>query len=187
LSQAFFLALLLNQQWRPPLRLQVSHCSTFRIMCDVPSIAVCCSESIECFPGIASRFFLELFVTIPVAPIITGIIVHLMFHVRCISIHKLLYFNFFPLPFAQNWSYLLLLLLLLSLLSSSSTFLTLQQFSWFSNQYTLTDQALLIHRSAKYFQTRPTVSVLSITDFCIRIYRTGQRLSSFKFPVICLR
>jgi hypothetical protein len=27
-----------------------SHCSTFRIMCDVPSIAVFCSETIECFP-----------------------------------------------------------------------------------------------------------------------------------------
>ena len=34
----FFLALPLNQRWSPPLRLQASHCSTFRIMCDVPSI-----------------------------------------------------------------------------------------------------------------------------------------------------
>ena len=46
----FFLVLLLNQRWTPSLRLQASHCSTFRIMCDVPSIAVFCSESIECFP-----------------------------------------------------------------------------------------------------------------------------------------
>jgi hypothetical protein len=30
----------LNQQCFPPLRLQASHCSAFRIMCDVPSIAV---------------------------------------------------------------------------------------------------------------------------------------------------
>jgi hypothetical protein len=30
-----------------------------------------------------------------VAPIITGIIVHFRFHIRCITIHKLLYFNFF--------------------------------------------------------------------------------------------
>ena len=37
--------------------LQASHCSTFRIMCYVPSIAVFCSESIECFPGTASKFF----------------------------------------------------------------------------------------------------------------------------------
>ena len=43
-------------------------------MCDVPSIAVFCSESIEYFPGTASKFFLKLFVTIPVAPIIIVII-----------------------------------------------------------------------------------------------------------------
>jgi heme/copper-type cytochrome/quinol oxidase subunit 2 len=36
----FFLVILLNQQWSPPLRLQASHCSTFRIMCDVPSIII---------------------------------------------------------------------------------------------------------------------------------------------------
>ena len=57
-------------------------------MCDVPSIAVFCSESIECFPGIVSKSFLKLLVTIPVAPIITGTIVHFRFHIRCISIHK---------------------------------------------------------------------------------------------------
>jgi len=64
-------------------------------MCDVPSIAVFCSESIEYFPGTASKFFLKLLVTVQVAPIITGIIVHFRFHIRFISIHKLLYFNFF--------------------------------------------------------------------------------------------
>ena len=104
----FFPVILLNQQWSPPLRLQAPHCSTFRIMCDVPSIAVFCSESIEYFPGTASKFFLKLLVTIPVAPVITGIIVYFRFHICCISIHKLLYFNFF--------SALLLLLLLLLLL-----------------------------------------------------------------------
>ena len=46
----FFLVLLLNQRWSTPLRLRVSHCSTFRIMCDVPSTAVFCNESNECFP-----------------------------------------------------------------------------------------------------------------------------------------
>ena len=56
----FFLLLLLNQRCSPPLRLQASHCSTFRIMCDVPSIAVFCIESIECFPGTASKCFLKL-------------------------------------------------------------------------------------------------------------------------------
>ena len=41
----------------------------FRIVCDVPNIAVFCGESIEYFPGTASRFSLKLLVTIPVAPI----------------------------------------------------------------------------------------------------------------------
>ena len=35
-------------------------------MCDVPSLAVFCSESIECFTDTASKFFLTLLVTIPV-------------------------------------------------------------------------------------------------------------------------
>jgi len=43
----------------------------------------------------AFRFFFKPFVTIPVPPIITGIIIHLMFHVLCISVHNLLYFSFF--------------------------------------------------------------------------------------------
>ena len=77
----FFPVILLNQQWSPPFRIQASHCSTFRVMCDVPSIAVFCSESMECFPGTASKFFLKLLVTILVAPIITGIIVHFRFHI----------------------------------------------------------------------------------------------------------
>ena len=99
----FFLVLLLNQRWSPLPRLQASHCSTFRIMCDIPSIAVFCSESIEWFPGIVSKFFFKLLVTIPVAPIITGTIVHLRFHIRCISIHKLLYFNFFSTSFCTTF------------------------------------------------------------------------------------
>jgi hypothetical protein len=48
-------------------------------MCDVPSIAVFCSESFECFPGTASKFFLKLLVTIPVAPTIIGVIVIIIF------------------------------------------------------------------------------------------------------------
>jgi len=62
-------------------------------MCDVPCISVFYSESIECFLGTASKCFLKLLVTIPVALIITGIIVHMRFHIRCISVHKLSYFN----------------------------------------------------------------------------------------------
>ena len=41
-TSLFFLVLLLNQRWSPPLRLQVWHCSTFRIMSDDPSCCCCC-------------------------------------------------------------------------------------------------------------------------------------------------
>jgi len=67
-SLFFLLLLLLNQRRSPALRLQVSDCSTFCIMCDVPSIAVFCSESIECFPGMAFRTFFDSPAAIPVAP-----------------------------------------------------------------------------------------------------------------------
>ena len=43
-------------------------------MCDVPSIAVSCRETIESFPGMASKLFLKTCVTISVAAVITGII-----------------------------------------------------------------------------------------------------------------
>ena len=55
------------------------------------------------FPGTASKFFLKLLVTIPVAPIITGTIVHFRFHIRCISIHTLLYFNFYSASFCTTF------------------------------------------------------------------------------------
>ena len=99
----FFLVLLLNQRRYPPLRLQASHCSISRIMCDVPSTAVFCRESIECLFGTASKIFLKLLVTIPVVPVITGTIVHFRFHIRCISIHKLLHFNFFSASFCSTF------------------------------------------------------------------------------------
>ena len=53
----------------PQLRLQASPCNTFRNICDVPSTAEFCSESIECFPGIISKFFLKILVTIKVATV----------------------------------------------------------------------------------------------------------------------
>jgi len=96
-SGLFYLVLLLNQ-----LRLEASHCNTFRIMFDVPSIAGFCSESIECFPGTVSKFFLNLLVTIPVAPIITSTIVHFGLHIRHISIYiNSCILTSLPLPFAQ--------------------------------------------------------------------------------------
>ena len=48
-------------------------------------------------------FFLKLLVTISVAPFIARIIVHFRFHIRCISIHKLLYFNFFSASFCTTF------------------------------------------------------------------------------------
>ena len=49
-------------------------------MCDVPSIAVFYSESIECFPGTASKFFFRLLVTIPVAPLLLLLLLSLCYH-----------------------------------------------------------------------------------------------------------
>jgi hypothetical protein len=59
LSQfSFPLVLVIFNQWRtPPLKLHVSHCGTFLIMCDVPSTAPFCTESIEWFPGIVYGYF----------------------------------------------------------------------------------------------------------------------------------
>ena len=36
-------------------------------------------------------------------PVITGVIVHFRFHTRCVSIHKLLYFNFFSASFCTTF------------------------------------------------------------------------------------
>jgi hypothetical protein len=91
----FFLVILLNQQWSPPLRLQASHCSTFRIMCDVPSTAVFCSKSIESLPGIASKFYIMVIIIIiiisctscaekhadTILPVIMCAFTHSLFHV----------------------------------------------------------------------------------------------------------
>ena len=72
-------------------------------MNDVPSIAVFCSESTEWFSGMASKFFLKPFITIPFAPVITGTTSHFVFHIRCTSIHKLLYFSFFSSSFSVKF------------------------------------------------------------------------------------
>ena len=93
----------LNQRWTPSLRFQVSHCCAFHIICDAPRIAVFCEKSIECVPGIASTFFFKLCVTIPVAPIITGTIVHFRFHIRSISMPKALVLSFFSASFCTTF------------------------------------------------------------------------------------
>jgi hypothetical protein len=74
----------------------------YYVCCSKYSLDVFCIESIECFPGIASRFFLELFVTISMAPVMTCITAHFRFHFRCISIPKLVYFNFYSAFFCKK-------------------------------------------------------------------------------------
>ena len=88
----FFPVHLLNQRWSPQLRLQLSCCSTSRILCDVLSIAVLCIESVECFPGMASKFYIKPVSTIPVAPAVTSTITNFI-HWYLVS---------FLLPFASH-------------------------------------------------------------------------------------
>ena len=120
----FFLVILLNQQWPPTAQASSFTLQYFPYYVWCSKYSCLFSESIECFPGTASKFFLKLLVTIPVALIITGIIVHFRFHIRCISIHKLLYFNFFFASFCTTFlsAGLLLLLLLLLLLPDQQIF-----------------------------------------------------------------
>jgi hypothetical protein len=47
--------------------------------------------------------FFNPLVTIPVAPMITGMTIHFMFHIRWISILKFLYFNFFSDSFCTTF------------------------------------------------------------------------------------
>jgi hypothetical protein len=54
------------------------------------------------FSWYAFQFCLKPFVTILVAPVITGTILHFKFHIHCISVYKLLYFSFFSTSFAQH-------------------------------------------------------------------------------------
>ena len=94
----FFLILLLNQRWSPPLRLQTSHCSTFRIMCDVPSRAVfiiiiiigCCVIAHSCL-----ACFRVCFVCLCVVPVFLHVYVLFFFfckyrYATLLSLHVLL-------------------------------------------------------------------------------------------------
>ena len=72
-------------------------------MCAVPSTAVFCSESIECFSGVASELLFKLFITAPVARVTIGMILHLIFHILCTSTHKLSYFILFSASFCVTF------------------------------------------------------------------------------------
>ena len=75
----------------------VSHfyVGTFRTMCAVPRIALLSSSLILCFLVTLLRYFLNNFLMIPVAPIITGITCAFTFHMRCIYIVISSYFRIF--------------------------------------------------------------------------------------------
>jgi hypothetical protein len=60
----FSQVLLLNQRRSSPLRVQVSDCSPFHIMCEVPNTAVFFSETIECFLGMVSKIFFIIIIII---------------------------------------------------------------------------------------------------------------------------
>ena len=64
-------------------------------MSNVPIRAVFCVESVECFPGMASKICFKPYVTVLMVPVITSIFIHFVFHICCISIPKLLYLSFF--------------------------------------------------------------------------------------------
>jgi hypothetical protein len=85
------------------LRLQASDCSTIRIMSDVSSTVVFCSESIECFPGMLSKFCLKHLVIFQwhqlllVQSYISGSTFVVSLHINSSII------AYFPLPFAQHF------------------------------------------------------------------------------------
>jgi hypothetical protein len=73
------------------------------MMCDVPSTAVFGTESIECCPGIVSRYFCKLLLTIPVAPMITAMTKHFMFHIHWISVLIFINYSFFSASFCTTF------------------------------------------------------------------------------------
>jgi hypothetical protein len=84
------LVLLLNQRRSPPLWVQVSACSTLGVTCDAQSIVAFCCESIECFPGTASKFFFKLFFLLFRWPQLLPMYTYIGY----MPVHKLLYYIF---------------------------------------------------------------------------------------------
>ena len=67
------------------------------------------------------HFFLKHLVDISVAPVIAGIIIHFIFHISCIFVHKLLHLSLFSAFFCMTFLPALLLSLSLLLLLLSYT------------------------------------------------------------------
>ena len=83
----FLLLLLLNQRWSPPLSVPVSLCITLRIMCVVPSTAVCCTESIQCLPAMAYTFSYNRLLLLRWLQLIPSIIVYFLSHIIVLSLY----------------------------------------------------------------------------------------------------
>ena len=89
----------LEKRWSSLLRLQVSACNTYRTMCDVPSIAVFCSEFIEYKLWYVFKIFLWTFCYYSDGSCYYWY--NLTFEVQHLltSMHKLLYLNSFSASF----------------------------------------------------------------------------------------
>jgi hypothetical protein len=100
ISQVFFslVLLLLSEWWTPPLRLQVSDCSTFLMMCHVPSTAF---SPLENLLNVVFVLFRDVSLNLYflVAPMITSMTKHFMLHIHWIFILRFLYYNSFSAPF----------------------------------------------------------------------------------------
>ena len=80
----------------------------------------------------APKFFVKPFVTILVAPVMTGTIIHFKFHIRSISVHKLLYFSFFSASFCTTF---LLLGISTSIIMHVFSFLNYYILLYYINDY----------------------------------------------------
>ena len=75
-----------------------SYISTSRSLCAVPNMAVICSSLTSCLARMWFGYFLNYFQMVPIAPLVTGIIIVFAFHMLCISVVRLLYFRLSQLP-----------------------------------------------------------------------------------------
>ena len=55
------------------------------------------------FPAMAAENLLKPFVAIPETPVITGMILHLMFHFHCTAIRRILYLSFLSASFCVTF------------------------------------------------------------------------------------
>jgi hypothetical protein len=106
LSQSFSSWYFCGTSWDPHRSGFKLHTAVLSVLCAMFQIWLCFVASLlNVFLVWPQNCSLNLSVIIPVAPIITGIIIHFRFHTRCIPLHKLLYSSFFLLlrDIALRW------------------------------------------------------------------------------------